>query len=120
LGEADLFSLSNLNAFYLKFALNPTDKVKVGAQYMRVWANKRDTVAGAYNLTVPTGMSTVVDQNALVNEYDLFADYQINKNVDLRATWAIVDPAHNVTLDSTGATGDSNVHRFFVTLDVKW
>lgn len=131
LGDADMFSLSNISAIYAKLEFKPLDveglenkKLTLGGAWFMFEADEVNETVGGGNYTQPN--NGILDKSGLdndvANEVDIFADYQFNKNVGARATWAIVDPQafieHNN--DGTNSFGNHNGQRVLVTLDVKW
>jgi len=112
LGEADVFQLSNIRCFYASLTMKPMDseKVTTGIAYYRFEAMHVEDDIGN------TGITSAGSDNDVADEIDLFVDYAMSKNVGMRATYGMVDPA-DVIRDQLA---NSPASRLFLTLNVKW
>ncbi len=123
LGDADMFSLSNLKCWFLKGSVKPAEKLELGAAYYRFEAMHVETAVGGGNFTQPANgagafAAAAGEDNDVADEFDFYADYKLTKNVGLRGVYAMVDPSEFIH-DKAGFS-NSQADRFFATLVVKW
>jgi hypothetical protein len=120
LGDADLFSLSNLKCWYVNGSVNPLLNLEVGATYYRFEAAHVEDTIGGGNFTQPgNGFAGIAgSDNDVADEFDFYADWKISKNVSLRTVLAWVDPADQIR--EQPGTANSPATRLFTCLVVKW
>ena len=114
LGKADMFVLENIRCVYADLTCKPMDmeKLSAGITYLKFNAFEEYDDQGVGGNFMVGGNNV----NDVADEFDIYAGYKLNENVEAKLCWSYIDPADQIS--GGGSENNSPANRVHLTLVV--